>query len=126
MPASTWRGIGSEGAYPAWLRALVKSSGVYAIRSGGVVVYVGESHKGTLKKTIVRHFQAWSRSPSSRRKQTFLGWMFGSSSDPGRTYSRGSCEVRFQVTAPGAAAISLQAEWIKRLRPRDNINEVPF
>jgi hypothetical protein len=128
---SGWRTVGTSGAYPAWLRALVKSSGVYAIRCGGRVLYVGESHKGALKKTIVRHFQSWTRSGSSRHKQSLLGWLFGSSTDPGRTYDRSACEVCVQTCAgwPSPASLNLQAAWIKRLRPRDNIqgaDPVPF
>jgi hypothetical protein len=131
MARSAWRSVGSSGAYPAWLRALSDSSGVYAIRAGGRVLYVGESHKNSLKKTIVRHFQSWSRSAGSARKQSLMGWLFGSSTDPGRTYDRGSCEVCFQTCkpAPSPESLNLQSAWISRLKPRDNIqgaDPVPF
>ena len=128
---SSWRPVGKNGdPYPAWLRALEQSSGVYAIRVPGVfsptVVYVGESHSGRLLKTVTRHFQYWSRGK---------GWwdgMFAPSSDadPGRTCPRGDCEVAIQP-CPASQAIALQYKWIKSLAPRDNIigadeEEVPF
>lgn len=49
---SAWRAVGAaEAPYPSWLRDLSDCSGVYAIRlAGGRVLYVGESHKGNLKK----------------------------------------------------------------------------
>lgn len=52
-----WRAIGKDGEdYPAWLRAAARKSGVYAIRTRGLlfttVVYVGESHTGNLYKTL--------------------------------------------------------------------------
>jgi hypothetical protein len=126
----TWRPVGNTGdAYPDWMRDLLHSSGVYAIRVPGfirshVVVYVGESHSGRLAKTIARHFQSWTRSK---------GWwsgLFGTGADPGRTYSRGDVEV-LVVTCPASRAIALQNKWIRELEPRDNIlgqveEEVPF
>ena len=129
---SAWRPVGNVGDdYPDWLRELVDASGVYAIRVPGfiarhVVQYVGESHSGRLAKTIVRHFQTWSRNK---------GWwsgMFDTGADPGRTYPRGDCEVCFQK-CDASRAIALQDEWIAALHPRDNIlstppekEEVPF
>jgi hypothetical protein len=127
---SAWRPVGNVGDdYPDWMRELVRASGVYAIRVSDFterrVVYVGESHSGHLAKTIVRHFQAWTRGK---------GWwsgMFGTGADPGRTYDRNDCEVCVR-TCEASQAIALQDKWIRQLRPRDNIlnappaEEVPF
>ncbi len=125
---NTWRSIGSNGErYPDWFRALVSSSGVYAIREGGRVVYVGESHAGRLKKTIARHFQAWGRSPKGIIASLFSWGGSSTPGDPGRTYNRSRCEVRFEVLrardkkALHVACLKKQAEWIKSLRPRDNV-----
>lgn len=59
-----YRAIGKRGhRYPEWVRDLHGKSGVYVIRDleGGATQYVGESHKGRLKKTLLRHFQKWTR-----------------------------------------------------------------
>lgn len=123
-----WRPIGNAGdAYPAWVRALKGKSGVYAIRHNGLlfstVLYVGESHTAALYKTLTRHFQSWRRGKS---------WWFGTyapaQTDPGHTYERGSVEVAVR-TSSSSRALSLQADWIARLKPRDNVQlaeEVPF
>ena len=125
---NTWRSIGSSGeAYPEWFRALLGKSGVYAIREGGRVVYVGESHAGRIKKTIARHFQSWSLSPKGIIASLFSWGGSSTPGDPGRTYNRSRCEVRFEVlTARDKKALHLlcikkQAAWIKALRPRDNV-----
>jgi hypothetical protein len=119
---TSWRAVGVSGdRYPAWMLELTGKSGVYAIRERGllggwVVVYVGESHSGKLRKTITRHLQAWSRSKTSWFAKTFGG----GDTDPGRTYSRAGCEIALEISAPGEA-VRLQGEWIDRLRPRDNL-----
>lgn len=89
--------------WPAWVRDLAGKSGVYVIREreGGRVLYVGESHTGRLKKTLLRHFQSWSGRTA------------------GVTYSRGSVEIAVQVTPP-ARAVAVQDKTICRLKPRDN------
>ena len=124
-----WYKLGAAGDYPDAISKLKKSSGVYAIRSVGwfssSVVYVGESHSGSLYKTLTRHFQAWNRGKS---------WWFGqyapAQTDPGHTYDRGSHEVAFRIATP-ARALKLQAAWIDSMKPRDNViipseGEVPF
>lgn len=128
----TWRSVGSPGdPYPDWLCELRTASGVYAIRLPGIftdpIVYVGESHTGRLAKTVARHFQHWSRAKG------FWSEFFGrdSDTDPGRTYPRGDAMVAVRVCS-ARQAIPLQNEWIRELRPRDNIlgaeseDEVPF
>jgi hypothetical protein len=119
-----WRAIGRPGEpYPEWLRSLRDRSGAYAIRVGGRVVYVGESHKGRLYGTITRHFQGW------RRKKNFWRDLFGSGADPGFTYDRASAEVMVKPCS-SSHAIAAQNHWILRLRPRDNtvgkLEDAPF
>lgn len=89
--------------WPAWIRELSGKSGVYVIRDASThrVLYVGESHTGRIKKTLLRHFQAWSGKTA------------------GQTYSRGSVEIAVEITAPGRA-VARQNEVICRLQPRDN------
>lgn len=121
----TWRTIGASGGYPAWLRSLKRSHGVYAIRRRGwlstTVLYVGESHTGNLYKTITRHFQRWGRG-----KKFWRGAYAPEQTDPGHTYDRSDeLEVAVQVARTPAAALRLQATWIARLQPRDNRAGVP-
>lgn len=116
-----WRGVGAPGEnYPGWLRQLSGKSGVYAIRQAGLlggkqIVYVGESHKGRLRKTITRHLQSWGRVKDWWRQ--FYGQ---EDTDPGRVYPRERCEIAIEVSPPGRA-VKLQQEWIDRLKPRDNL-----
>lgn len=45
-----------------WVTDLKGRSGVYLIRTTGFfgrMKYIGESHTGHLKKTLLRHFQRW-------------------------------------------------------------------
>ena len=109
-----YREIGTSGQrWPAWLRELDGKSGVYAIREGDTLVYVGESHKGRLYTTITRHFQRW------RRKKKWWSGLFGKSADPGYTYERGACSVAVVVMRADRATAK-QYELIQRLKPRDN------
>lgn len=101
----TWRTLPASGA-PAWLSAFDGKSGVYLIRRGGAVVYVGESHTGRLKKTLVHHFQSWS----------------GRTAGP--TYPRAGTEIAVIVTT-AAAAVAKQNDLIAELRPRDNVAGKP-
>lgn len=120
--ALQYRTLGDAGMYPEWLRALKGKSGVYAIRRGRSVVYVGESHAGRLYQTITRHFQRW------RRKKTWWRDLF-SKHDPGLTYPRGDVAVAVRVV-PARDAVDAQNALIRRLKPRDNIQgtgeDVPF
>lgn len=91
--------------WPDWVRDLEGKSGVYVIRSKNAkrVLYVGESHSGRLRKTLVRHFQAWSGKTA------------------GVTYPRGDVEIAVEVTGP-ARAVARQNALICKLAPRDNTN----
>lgn len=58
----TWQEVYQDGEPAPWVRALAGKSGVYLIKESGLagqVLYVGESHTGRLKKTLLRHFQRW-------------------------------------------------------------------
>lgn len=115
-----YRPIGDSGqAYPAWVRALRGKSGAYVIKAVGMfsstIVYVGESHSGCLYETMTRHFQAWSR-----QKGFWAGLFVQSDNDPGTTYDRAACEVAVRISSAGRA-VELQAELIRKLKPRDNV-----
>ncbi len=127
----TQRSITDDGFAP-WVRELRGKSGVYAIREHAAlsthVRYVGESHTGTLYKTLTRHFQAWHRA-----KKFWRGQYAPDQTDPGHTYERRGIEVAVRV-AEYHQALDLQTEWIHILRPSDNQiyyisddkDEVPF
>lgn len=84
-----------------------EASGVYVIREGKRVVYVGESHTGRLRKTFLRHFQTWSGKTA------------------GVTYPRsGDFTVAWQVL-PSENAYDAQIDLIEKLRPRDNTTAAP-
>lgn len=91
------------GPWPSWVRQIGAASGVYVIRHklSGRILYVGESHTGRLRKTLLRHFQAWSGKTA------------------GKTYNRGDCEVCVIKVSPGKA-VRLQDLLILELQPRDN------
>lgn len=89
-----------------WPRAVLDlrgKSGVYVIRAKNnkQVLYVGESHTGRLKKTFLRHFQAWSGKTA------------------GATYNRETVEWAF-VICPDSRALAKQDEMILLFKPRDN------
>lgn len=58
----TWRKPYERGRPAAWIQELAGKSGTYLIRETflGEVQYIGESHSGRLKKTLLRHFQRWT------------------------------------------------------------------
>lgn len=89
--------------WPQWVKELRGKSGIYVIRSkeSGAILYVGESHSGRLKKTLLRHFQAWSGKTA------------------GNTYSRSAVEIAV-ISTPPAKAVPLQNRLIVQLQPRDN------
>jgi hypothetical protein len=122
----TYRAVGRSGEpYPDWVRGLKGKSGVYIIREGREVVYVGESHTDRLYDTLTRHFQTW------RRWKGFWKGQYAEGHDPGLTYDRAKVEVAVRVTS-AAQALHEEARLIARLRPRDNLlgqpelDEVPF
>lgn len=83
------------------------ASGVYVIATKDrEIVYVGESHSGTLRKTLSRHFQKWK----------------GKTAGP--TYSRRTHLVAIVRTRAENAKAS-QDNLIAELRPRDNTEAKP-
>ncbi len=118
------------------VRKLAGASGVYAIRQrgffGNVIVYVGESHTGSLRKTLTRHFQSWHRGP----KKWFVGQYAPAQTDPGHTYDRAVCDAAFERCPAGLGpgkqvewCVAKQADWIRRMEPRDNValvEDAPF
>ena len=96
----------------SWVKLIREFSGVYYIRERGKLVYIGESHTGRLKKTMLRHFQSWERSFNA---YDISGW----SRHTGQTYDGMICTVAFQ-SCDGKHAAQLQYDEIKRLKPRDN------
>ena len=95
--------FGSKTDWPPFVKELNGKSGVYVIRNKDDkrTLYVGESHTNRLKKTLLRHFQAWSGKTA------------------GATYSRGSVEIAVIVTNKDRA-VSIQNKLIDELEPRDN------
>jgi len=115
--SSRWRSpwSGRSGAWATWVKNLDGKSGVYIIRESRshLVLYVGQSHTGRLKKTMIRHFQQWRGVTS------------------GVTYRRGSVEVKI-ILAPRRRALihKIEQNCLFKLKPRDNetgsLDEVPF
>lgn len=117
--------------YPEWVAALDGKSGCYVIRrkSDKKVLYVGESHTGNLRKTLVRHFELWRR--NKKNKEAVHDW----SRHTGQTYERGDIEVAYLVVRRDTAQ-KVQFALIQRLSPRDNdvdgsgtlgdLSDVPF
>jgi excinuclease UvrABC nuclease subunit len=88
-----------------WIAELAGKSGVYVIREKGFfgeIVYVGESHTGRLKKTLLRHFQRWT----------------GKTKGP--TFSRSKVEIAIVKTRK-EKAVELQNALIAEHRPKLNI-----
>jgi excinuclease UvrABC nuclease subunit len=94
-----------SGDFLPWLHELRNQSGAYVIRNrgSGEILYVGESHSGSLAKTVKRHFWAWRDDPERKHN----------------TYQRGRVEIAVRVCPPGAA-VGAQDNLIRRLQPRDN------
>lgn len=94
-----------NGRYPAWVSLIAGKSGVYVIRSlrGERILYVGESHTGRLRKTLLRHFQAWTGVTA------------------GVIYNRATIEVAVCIERKDRAQ-KRQGDLIQRLKPRDNSN----
>jgi hypothetical protein len=92
-----------DGETAEWVSKIGNRSGVYIIRDkrSKKVLYVGESHTGRLRKTMLRHFQFWSGFTS------------------GKTYSKESVEVAIRYTPP-PSAVSCQDNFICKLNARDN------
>lgn len=120
-----WHWIGSEGdPWPEWLRAYKSACGVYAIKEGSKVVYVGSSKK-RLYDTVTRHFQQWKRTPRGRRAAQYnFGRANDTDHDPGMTYQRGRCQIAVYTVACGDQTTE-EARLIARYKPRDNITQNP-
>jgi excinuclease UvrABC nuclease subunit len=123
--------VGDPGdRYPEWIAAVDGKSGIYVIKSKrGIVLYVGESHTGRLKATLVRHFQQWKRDKLNLYSKT--DW----SRTTGKTYDRSDVLVWVHPCRKDQAQ-KLQYLLIQKLQPRDNhvdgsgelgdLSEVPF
>ena len=88
---------------------LRKRSGVYIIKDGKEVLYIGHS-KTQLYKTLYRHFQKWKHP-----FQTVFTYRYKEMS---------AFKVRVILTTP-ARAEKLEHFLIKKLKPRDNIDKYP-
>lgn len=102
-----WRsplGDGPRGWAP-WMYELQGRNGVYMIRplGGGEALYIGESHRGRLFKTLTRHLWQWN----------------GRGSGP--TYNPRDVEVAVELWDDPADAVARQFELIRELEPRDNV-----
>lgn len=103
---SAYRPLGSSGSpYPAWVQETRERNGVYAIRHGAELVYVGESHSDRLYQTLTRHFQRWECDDQRCN-----------------TYPRSACTVSVLYTS-AAEAQTVQAHTILERQPRDNVYE---
>jgi hypothetical protein len=99
-----YRKIQTGGEWAGWLESLKKRSGVYIIRRtrGRGTLYVGESHSGNLRKTLMRHFWHWSGKTA------------------GVTYDADDVEVAVEIL-PASKAVTRQNELIHSLEPEDNV-----
>jgi hypothetical protein len=116
-----WRSILVRGELSPALRSEIENaSGAYAIREKAShrVVYVGESSRGRMWKTMLRHFQA----PESFRKVRESG-VFATSPERYELAvwitSKGK-RPRAKDAAPDQAAMAAQATWIATLDPKRN------
>jgi hypothetical protein len=102
--------------FPQWVHDLDGESGVYVLRDRRTheVLYVGESHTGRVRQTLVRHLQRWSRDKDFWRGAGF------SRHDPGTTYAREGVEAAVRIV-PRGDAVDVQNALIRQLRPRDNV-----
>lgn len=99
-----YRPVYEGGKVAQWVRDLKGKSGVYIIRETGFVgnfLYVGESHTGRLKKTLLHHFQRWK----------------GETAGP--TFRPEGIEVAV-IRTPPAKAFDLQMAIIQELSPVHN------
>lgn len=95
--------------YRPWIAALAGKSGVYIIREKGFlgsILYIGESHTGRLKKTLLRHFQHWT----------------GKTKGP--TFARSKVEVAIIPTRKENAQ-EFQNALISEYRPKLNVEGKP-
>jgi hypothetical protein len=97
-------------------RATLKKtgSGVYLIKNGDKIVYIGYSN-GALKKTLYRHFQKWTDTRAQFLKDrdgfdrvSYYGWDIS------------NFKVRVIFTNTATRAYNLETELIRRYRPEQN------
>ncbi len=91
--------------YRPWVAELAGKSGVYVIREKGFlgdILYIGESHTGRLKKTLLRHFQHWT----------------GKTKGP--TFPRSKVEIAI-VNTRKEKAIEFQNALIEEYKPKLNV-----
>jgi|GEM_PF-1315693 len=104
---SKWRSpIDSDGRFAGWISEEIRDqNGVYLIRDqqSGELLYIGESHRGHLDRTLKRHLWSWD----------------GRGSGP--TYAPGYVEAAIELFADGSDAVDRQFELIQSLKPRDNV-----
>ena len=99
-----YRPVKERGEVLPWVKELKGKSGAYIIKERGLlgsVVYVGESHTGRLKPTLLRHFQRW-KGPTS-----------------GPTFDAGKIEVAV-IRTPAARAVATQDALILEFEPKHN------
>lgn len=142
MTAPKWHALWVDGKYNPRVVAQAKvASGAYAIRRKDTheVLYVGESSRGTIWKTLLRHFQA----PLSFAAQRETGVLRGSPAEydvalhvtsrghrprpPSPTKPQKSKRLRTlerrgvpHRTDADQRAMASQARWIARLKPAQN------
>lgn len=105
---SSWRSpLGPDRRWAPWMRELYGQNGVYMIRSDGTgeLLYIGESHTGRLFYTVTRHMWNWE----------------GRGAGP--TYSPSRVQIAVELIDDPHEAIDRQFELIRRLSPRDNVQD---
>ena len=135
MKIYQWRRVYVDGKPDPFFRDFRDASGIYEIRFDGEkheapdfgIAYVGVS-VGNLKKTMLRHFQAWNDKDTIRTKG---GGMFEKYHFLATGHDRKKAEVRITVCTPTQAR-KLEADKIARYRPEGNkqgkpeLEEAPF
>ena len=105
--AQDWYPVYDPKAPRKYTRAMPPAaiSGVYIIAelATGRALYVGESHSGKLRSTLMRHFQVWN---DTRPRATF---------DPRQ------CQIAWAQTAPDEALL-YEAALIHQYQPTHNID----
>lgn len=118
-PRPSWRALVVRGSYnPEIKRDAEHASGAYAIREKGshAVLYVGESNRGRMWKTMLRHFHA----PESFRKVRETGVFSRSPEKYDVALWVTSTGVRPRGTKADERAMVAQAAWIASMKPTRN------
>lgn len=91
-------------------------SGVYIIKEGANVVYIGFS-ASDVKKTLYRHFQKWidKRHPETKRVQRIERVTYMNKNFKNENY-----RVKVVFCKNGKEAADLEHALIKKIKPRDN------